>query len=114
MPQMNASYKPVRDAMAAGTPHELICGTCPWDRLCVRPPDMTEQEVIARVEEIRQEVRRTGGDRTQITAMVTAVAIYGGRDTAGAMCPVFVARLRSPDGRQLADSIRTLMRGERA
>jgi len=28
-----------------GTPAELICATCPWDRLCVEPPELSSTEV---------------------------------------------------------------------
>jgi hypothetical protein len=35
--------------------------------------------------------------------------IYGGRDTSGQLCPVFALRLRSGDGRKIADQVRSAM-----
>jgi hypothetical protein len=41
--------------------------------------------------------------------LLTAIAL-GGLDQIGTLCPVFAARLTSPDGRRLADAIREQMR----
>lgn len=111
MRRVSNPYRPVLDAMAAGTPHDLICSTCSWTRLCIQPPDMTRDEVTRGIENIKAAALRNGCGRGDVAAaQITAIAIYGGRDSAGAMCPVLIARLRSPDGRQVLDQIRALMR----
>jgi hypothetical protein len=108
-------YEPVREAMAAGTPHELICTGCPWSRPCVNTPEMATVDVDRKIAEAKREALAHGASARQaLMVQITAVGMFGGRDQAGAMCPVFIARLRSPEGRQLADAIRTTMRGEPA
>lgn len=104
---MTSDYDSVKAAMAAGTPPELICAACPWDRLCISPPTMTDTEIRARVMEARDAGVKAGGNGA--SAVLTALAVYAGRDSMGDMCPVFALRLRAPEGRQLADSIRALM-----
>ncbi len=108
-------YRPVVDAMAAGTPHDLICATCPWDRLCIQPPEMTSDQVSTNIKKVKAEAEALGAsphDRAMTT--ITAAAIFGGRDQMGMMCPVFVARLRADDGRKLADQVRATMRAAAA
>ncbi len=106
-------YGPVLQEMAAGTPHDLICGTCPWDRLCIQPPQMTRAEVDNNIATAKEHAARDGATGRDLAAVtLTAIAMFGGRDVMGTMCPVFVARLQSPDGRQLSDHVRATMRGE--
>lgn len=104
-----AEYDAVKKELAAGTPPELICATCPWDRLCVQPPTMTEadiQRVIAEAEAKDRAKDPTG--RKMPTGMLLTTITFAGRDSAGPMCPVFTLRLRGD--RRVADSVRAVMR----
>lgn len=104
------SYDAVKRELTAGTPAELICATCPWDRLCVKPPAMTEHEVKAQIDaaETADRERDPSGKGMPMGALMTALTLSG-RASSGEMCPIFAARLRSPDGRGLADTMRSSM-----
>ena len=103
------SHEAVKKELAAGTPAEVICACCPWDRLCLHPPKMTPEEVERHVAKAADDVeRRAGTGKAAATAVILAAGIYGGRDTDGRMCPVLALRLRSD--RQVADGVRDLMR----
>lgn len=110
-----SDYTRVHEELAKGTTPELLCATCPWDRLCVTPPAVSRQEIDRHLADAEQKdrVRDPHGVGLPVHTIMTAVA-YGGRDQMGALCPVFALRLHSPDGRELADGVRTLMRGETA
>ncbi len=106
-----AGYEDVKSAMKAGTPLEVICGTCRWDRLCVSPPELTEKQVDERIEQMTAVAMREGGPHAAQNARLLGIATLGDRSQVGAMCPVLAARLQSPQGRQIADQFRTVMRG---
>jgi hypothetical protein len=104
-----SDYTTVKKAMEAGTPHEVICATCPWDRLCITPPSMSGADVeqaLADAKQPRPEEAGGGLGRAIMTAL-----IFAGKDTQAQLCPVFSVKLSSPDGRAIADGIRTTMRG---
>jgi len=101
------NYQDVKDAMAAGTPPELICATCPWDRLCIQPPTMTTAQVQQKIEEAKREDAAKDPRGMPAGMLVTALA-YAGKDSTGQMCPVFSMRLRSD--RRVADAVRETMR----
>jgi len=106
------SYDAVKKSMSAGTPHELICAACPWDRLCIQPPSMTSAEVEQHMAdaEAKDAAKATeGGQGMPMVTLMTALA-YAGKDTAAQICPVFAVRLRGPEGRQIADGVRKSMR----
>lgn len=104
-------YKRVTEELAKGTAPELLCTTCPWDRLCVTPPAMSREEVDRKISEAEAKDRARDPLGTGLPAqmLMTAMAI-GGRDQMGTLCPVFALRLRGPDGRTVADGVRGLMR----
>jgi hypothetical protein len=106
-----ADYTAVKKAMAAGTPPEIICAACPWDRLCITPPAVSTTDVDAMIAEAEaaDRSRDPQGHRMPTTTLLTAMTMAG-RDTMGDLCPVFALRLRAPEGRQLADKIRAAMR----
>jgi len=108
-----SDYTPVKNAMEAGTPPELICAACPWDRLCITPPQMTSGDIDRLIKEAEEkDMQRPGAaDRMPVGMLMTALT-FGGKDTAGQLCPVFALKLRSPEGREVADGIRKSMRGE--
>jgi hypothetical protein len=105
------SYLEVDNELARGIPPEVLCATCPWDRLCVRPPSMTKAEIERAVKdaEARDEARDPERKAMPAGMLLTAMTL-GGRDRMGELCPVFALRLRTPEGRRIADSIRGVMR----
>lgn len=105
------SHDHAKKELEAGTPAELICATCPWDRLCVEPPAMSAQEIQAQIKVAEEKDNERDPLKTSMPAqtLMTIMAL-GGRDTSGRLCPVFALRLRGPDGRQVADGIRQQMR----
>ena len=108
-----SDYNAVTEAMKAGTPPELICAACPWDRLCITPPTMSRADIDARIAEAEQkDMQRPGGEGKMPVGTLMTALVFAGKDTAAQICPVFSLKLKSPEGRQMADSIRTAMRGE--
>ena len=105
-----SDYNSVKNAMQAGTPPELICAACPWDRLCITPPNMTGGDVEVQIKKAKVE-DSARPDSKGMGALLTAL-MFAGKDTAAQLCPVFALKLRSPEGRQVADTLRTAMRGE--
>lgn len=110
-----ADYEPVRKALGNGLDPAMLCQTCPWNRPCIEPPEMTLADIQARLREGQEmdvaarETDASGGGLPVGTLM--AAVIFGGRDTAAQVCPVFALRLRSSAGRGIADSIRASMQG---
>lgn len=106
-----STYEPVKKAMAAGTPLELICASCPWDRLCVQPPAMSAADIDEYIEKAKaeDEARDPSGKNVGMGTLMTTL-MFAGKDSSGQMCPVFSARLKSPEGREIADAIRKTMR----
>ena len=99
---------PIREALKTGADPHMICATCPWDRTCIKPPAMTTGDVEEALnpDTIRGETGE--GEGFLFAAMVKAMTFVG-RDTAAPVCPVLVDRLRSSDGKRIADSLRELM-----
>ncbi len=105
------TYENAKKELAAGTPAEVICTTCPWDRLCVQPPSMSSQDIERLTREAEAKDRESDPEGKKMPAgMLMTLIAFAGKDTAGQLCPVFALRLRGPDGRQVADSIRVTMR----
>jgi len=112
------SYIQVSDALSRGVEPALLCSACPWDRYCITPPEMTRAEVDAKIEGSNRQAEaqmdkaraegKEGGMGAIIDALMTSV-IYGGKDTQATACPVFVARMRSSNGRVIVDRIKELM-----
>jgi len=108
-----SDYRAVTEAMNAGTPLELICGTCPWDRLCITPPSMTAADIDRITKEAEaKDLERPGADNRMPVGLLMTTLMFAGKDTAAQLCPVFALKLRSPEGREVADGIRKAMRGE--
>lgn len=106
------SYEQVGDALRAGADPAMLCMTCPWDRYCVSPPQMTHTEVDAKLKAAVQadEARASEGTRTglPVQTLLTAMAI-GGADTSAPVCPVFAMRLRTQEGRGIVDAVKAQM-----
>lgn len=106
------SYQQVEKELAKGTAPELLCMTCPWDRLCITPPTVTRADIERQIEEAKQQDEALDPERKKapMGMLLTAITM-GGRDQMGTLCPVFALRLRSPDGRRLMDTVRQTMQG---
>jgi hypothetical protein len=107
-----SDYERVSEALKSGADPAMLCETCPWGRLCVKPPDMTSDDVERQVKaaQRKDESRPDGAGQFPMGALLTTL-LYAGKDRNGELCPVFSLRLRSADGRALADGMRALMRG---
>ncbi len=105
------SHDQAKKELEAGTPPELVCAACPWDRLCVEPPKMTSAEVNRAIKDAEQRDVAKDPLKAQmpIQTLMTTITLAG-RDTSGRLCPVFVLRLRSPAGRKIVDGLREQMR----
>jgi hypothetical protein len=109
-------YTPVATALAQGADPAMLCATCPWDRNCVNPPSMTaadiekQMDVAAAKDEAQMTAARVAGHAAPLpVATLMIAAIYAGKDTALQACPVLGIRLRSSDGRRIAETVRTAM-----
>jgi hypothetical protein len=104
-------FKAVQDALAAGAEPAMMCQTCPWDRHCLTPPTMTRAEIDAKLDVSMPREEPLPGKNPMdgvIGGLLTALMIAG-KDTQATICPVFALRLRSANGREVADNIRKLM-----
>lgn len=109
---MADDYSRVADALAAGADPDMLCMTCPWDRMCVKPPAMSSDEVKQRIEEAQAEDlarQQAAPERGMPVGMLMAAMVFSGRDQRGEMCPVFALRLRGSGGRGISDSLKSLM-----
>lgn len=102
----------VSDQLKRGIQPELLCATCPWDRLCVTPPRMSPEEVAAKMAEAANKAQAPGANGSQVLGeiMVTALA-YGGRASTAELCPVLALRMRGAEGRAVNDLVRERMGG---
>lgn len=106
-----ADYTNVKKELEAGTPPELICAMCPWDRLCITPPTMSSVEVERLIKEAEQKDLEKDPQRSKMPmGMLMATIAFAGRDSQAQLCPVFASRLTGPDGRSIADTVREQMR----
>lgn len=106
------SYEQVSAALRAGADPAMLCMTCPWDRYCVSPPQMTHAEVDAQLKKAaeRDKVRAAaaGKSGTPVQTLLTILAV-GGEDMRSFVCPVFAMRLRTQEGRGMTDAIKAQM-----
>ncbi len=122
-------YDKVAEALADGTPPELICGTCPWTRSCIEPPEMNqadlEQMLEAGVigmathssmgeilEDMPEDLKAQLGDQapTEVAQMVGRV-MFGHKVNSAKVCPVLAQTLRESAGAEVATAIKNLMSG---
>jgi len=109
-------YTTVQKALEDGADPAMLCATCPWDRYCVNPPSMTRAEIDAKIaqagaEDDRDYVQAVAAGKNPgmpTRSLLTAIT-FAGKDTAGALCPVFALRLRSSSGRGIADTLKDVM-----
>ena len=104
------THDKARAELTKGTAPELICATCPWDRLCIVPPTLSRADLDRKVDEamandLARDPKREG---LPVEALLTAMT-FSGHAGASQLCPVFALRLTGPGGRIIADSNRALM-----
>jgi hypothetical protein len=106
------SHQQAKQELERGTPPDVICATCPWDRLCVEPPAMSQQEYERHIDKAKREdqERNDGGEKSFPVGMLMTTLAFAGSVSSGRLCPVFALRLRGPDGRKVADGVRDIMR----
>jgi hypothetical protein len=99
----------VADALAAGADPKMLCQTCPWTRACVTLPEMTKADVDQHISEVTDH-HVEKDPASALIRTIMGVAIFGGRQNDAKVCPVFALRLKSSEGRSIAESVRTQMR----
>jgi hypothetical protein len=106
-----SDYQAVAKALAEGAQPAMLCATCPWDRNCVNPPEMTSGEVEQQIREaVAKDEAAMRADPAKVPAGTLLTALFmAGKDTAIQACPVLGVRLRSADGRGIADLVRNAM-----
>ena len=107
-------YRQVSDALAKGADPKMLCMTCPWDRYCISPPSMTKSEVDAKIKEAEVKDKAKldadqGGSGMPINTILNMVT-FASKDIEAMVCPVFALRLRSSDGREIVDTVKTAMK----
>ena len=112
------SYQAVSDALKNGADPSMLCMTCPWDRYCLTPPNMTagqiEQHLAkSKADDLRQaEEARARGEQPGIpVGSLLTTLMVAGKDRQAELCPVFSMRLQSPDGRKIVDELKSSMQG---
>lgn len=111
-----SDYQAVQKALASGAEPSMLCATCPWDRNCVTPPEMTSADVEARMADAKEkdkqaaeQARLSGKDPGMPFTSLMTVLTFAGKDTSAQVCPVFALRLKSSGGRRIADIVRGAM-----
>jgi len=97
----------IKKSLAEGADPSFICMTCPWDRLCLTPPTMTAGDIEDQINKMTKKTEEKGQDGLMTSVMATLM--FSGKDTTSTLCPVFVNRLHSSDGRKIADALRDMM-----
>ena len=107
-----SDYKMVSDALTGGADPAMLCMTCPWDRLCIQPPNMTRMQVEEQMESAKRQDQadRDAGKSSglPVGTLLTALTVAG-RDTQSQICPVVALRLGDTDGKKIADGLRLQM-----
>ena len=98
----------VKNALKDGTDPRMICMTCPWDRLCLTPPQMSAADVEQNIEKAKFD--KDGQEKEDaMFSMIMSTMLFAGKDLQANLCPILTNRLHSSDGRKIADTIRTMM-----
>lgn len=103
-----SNYTQVSEALDRGVQPEMICSTCPWDRLCIEPPSMTRAEVAEKTAVPKVEDGQSMTDKVLTNSIINLLA-FAGKDQSATVCPVLAVRLRTNDGKHVADTIRSIM-----
>jgi len=101
-----SDYQRVKEALDRGVDPELLCSTCPWDRLCINPPTFSRSEVEEKTRPPDEDVDIRSKD---FMKSLMNVVIFAGKDTDAKICPVLAVTLSTSDGRIVNESIRVFM-----
>lgn len=103
-----SDYHRVAEALKSGASPHVLCAMCPWDRLCISPPEMSSDDIESTIKKLSAPKDDGAPDGAAVMGLLWAL-LLAGRDTAAQICPVLVVRLRSSDGRRIADLVRSEM-----
>jgi hypothetical protein len=76
---------------------------CPWDKFCIRPPQMTPEEVKKKLNEVGEEAKKEGQEIEKegkekggaVLGFILQGLFMVGKDTECQGCSVFIERLRN-------------------
>ncbi len=87
---------------------QVECASCPWDKLCIRPPSMTEAEVKEKMERERPSNPNDpkAEDGALLGSMLSAI-FFAGKDRECIACTAFITKLR--ENPELSNRIRAIM-----
>ncbi len=81
------------------------CKACGWEKFCLEPPTMTEEEEKTK---IKGPGNQDDDPRKSLTKTLVGSLLFGGKATECSACPVFIEKLKeSPN---LAQQIKKIMR----
>ena len=108
-------YRAVSDALVKGASPAMLCATCPWDRYCISPPQMTRDEVQSRMKEAEAKdlVKEKAGEGKSSGVPINTIlnlVTFASKDLEAMVCPVFALRLRGSDGRSIVDGLKANMK----
>lgn len=113
---MSNDYSRVRDALKDGADPEMLCATCPWDRLCIEPPTVTDDDYKRQMDEARAkddekaaEAKANGEEVGMPVGMLITAVSVGGRVDSSTLCPVFSIKIRTSEGRAISDLLKNHM-----
>ena len=87
------------------------CLACPWNKQCVQPPTMTEEQVKAEIglDKNPDNESREDAEKSLFKGMLGAM-IFAGKDKEAPVCPIFANALRA--GPELTQKIKGIMQGK--
>ena len=87
------------------------CLACPWNKQCVQPPQMTEEEVKARIglDKNPDSESKEDAEKSLFGGLLNAM-MFGGKDKEAPVCPIFANALRA--GPELTQKIKDIMQGK--
>lgn len=109
-----ADYDKVSAALKSGADPQMLCATCPWDRFCINPPSMTEQEITDKIDEATKRDKQSaaeapdGESKMPVNTLMTAM-VYAGKASSATICPVLALQLRTPGGKHIVDVLKIAM-----
>lgn len=87
---------------------QVECATCTWDKFCIKPPNMTKDEVERNIKEAGDKGKEKGKPNEDIFGSLMGAMMFSGKDKECHACPTFINRLRqSPD---LSNNIKRIMK----
>lgn len=90
---------------------QIECVACPWNKQCIEPPMMTEEEVKAKMDEGKPEASMSQEEAEgKLMGGIVSALFFVGKDTEARICKVFANALRkSPD---ISNQIKAIMQAK--